>query len=99
MLAFEWFYALVTLAALVALVMLRLRREPMPLVGLVGSFVAAAALTSVSMLNLFDAIAEASQPSGILQLVATGSLSASMALLGWMLVDRLRGKEADQPAG
>lgn len=90
MLAFEWFYALVTLVALVALVMHRLRGEPMPLVGLIGLFVTAAALTFVNMLNLADAMAEASQPSGILQLVATGSLSATMALLGWMLVDRLR---------
>ena len=69
MLAFEWFYALVTLVALVALVMHRLRREPIPLVGLIGLFVTAAALTFVNMLNLADAMAEASQPSGILQLV------------------------------
>lgn len=99
MLAFEWFYALVTLAALVALVMHRLRREPMPLVGHIGLLVAATALTFVSMLHLADAIAEASQPSGILRLIAAGSLSSTMALLGWMLVDRLRGKEPDQPAG
>lgn len=96
--AFEWFYALTTLAALALLVALRVRREPVPLVGLVGLLVGATALTLVSVLKLADSLANPSQPVGIPRLIAAGSLSATMILAAVMLVSRRRNRRDHPPA-